>query len=220
MRKLRILSLVTGVMVGATCSATAADLGGYSMKEEMTAPALWQGRYFGVVVGATGTGVDVDGFGQHDDFDIDGTAVSGGVLIGYNFRKGNWVGGIEADLNGTAYDDSKVVTGLGTLSAESNGYATLRVRGGYAWDNFLLYATGGLALTHYSVKSSLGGDEDLIMGTPVVGIGAEIAFDANWTGRIEALAIGMGEDDIRLAGADRDVDFAQSTIRIGLTRRF
>jgi outer membrane immunogenic protein len=215
-----MMSLAAGLMVGATCSASAADLGGYTMKDEMAAPALWQGRYFGVVVGATGTGVDVVGVGQHDEFDIDGTTVSGGILLGYNFRKGNWVGGFEADINGTAFDDSKNVTGLGNLSAESSGYATLRVRGGYAWDNFMLYATGGLALTHYSVKSSLGGDEDVIMGTPVLGIGAELALDANWTGRIEALAIGMGEADIQLAGANRDVDFAQSTIRIGFTRRF
>lgn len=219
MRMIRTMSLAGGLLLGAAGSAAAADLG-YGMKDQAAYPALWQGRYFGFNIGTSGTGVDVKGTGEHDKFDISGTGFSGGILVGYNFRNGPWVGGIEADFNGAAFEDSKNLTGLGKVTLSSHGYGSLRVRGGYAWDSVLLYATGGIGFTEYNLKSSLGGDEGLIMATPVVGIGAEFAIDQNWTARAEALAFGVGSADVKLAGEKHEVDLGYSTVRVGVTRRF
>lgn len=220
MQLIRISALTGSLLLAAANAATAADLRPpYSMKDDGAAyPALWQGRYMGVNVGTSGVSIDVNGIGKDDD--VSTTGFSGGVIVGYNFRSGSWVGGFEADINAAAADESKDVAGLGRLTLSSSGNASLRVRGGYAWDNVFLYATGGLGFTHYSIKSSLGGDEDLIVGSPVLGLGVEFAIDQNWTARAEALAYGVGETDITLAGAKRDVDLGYASMRVGVTRRF
>jgi outer membrane immunogenic protein len=214
------VSLAALLFAGLTGTANAADLN-YGLKDGVVHTMLWQGRYFGATLGATRTAVDVKGFGNGNNWDVDGSAISGGVLIGYNYRKHNWVGGLEADINASAYKNSKVIGGLGKLSTSSNGYGSLRVRGGYVLDNILLYATGGVAFKHYDIKSSFGGHENAIAVAPVIGIGAEFAVDENWTGRIEALRMNDIEvKGVNLAGANRDVDLGHTVIRVGLTRRF
>lgn len=219
MRTLRLIGVAAGLLLAGTSAATAADLQ-YGMKDEPVYPALWQGRYFGINLGASGAGVDVKGVGKHNEFDVDGAGFSGGLLVGYNFRNGSWVGGFEADINGAAFEDSKTVAGLGKVTLSSHANGSLRVRGGYAWDRVLLYATGGIGFSEYNVKSSLGGDEGLILASPVLGLGAEIALDQNWTARAEALAFGVGSTDITLAGDKYETDLGYSSLRVGLTRRF
>jgi outer membrane immunogenic protein len=220
MQLIRTMVVAGSLLLGGAASATAADLGGGMKDDVVSYSPLWQGRYMGVNIGASAAGIDVAGVGKDDEADVTSSGFSGGVLIGYNFRNGPWVGGFEADINGVAADETKDVTGLGRVTLSSSANASLRVRGGYAWNSVFLYATGGLGITHYSVKSSLGGKEELIAGTPVLGLGAEFAIDQNWTMRAEALAYGGCGEDITLAGAKHDVDFGYSTVRVGLTRRF
>lgn len=80
----------------------------------------------------------------------------GGVQAGYNFQRGRMVFGIEADIAWTSIDGSQSVTTAPTLSfptgndsrvsQELNYLGTVRGRLGYAMhNNFLLFATGGLA---------------------------------------------------------------------------
>lgn len=220
MRMIPTASLAALLFAGLTGTASAADLN-YGLKDGVVHTMLWQGRYFGATLSATRTGFDVKGFGNGNKWDVEGSAFSGGVLIGYNFRKNNWVGGLEADINASAFKDSKVVDGLGTLRTSSNGYGSLRVRGGYVLDNILLYATGGVAFKHYNIKSSFGGHEHAIAVAPILGIGAEFAVDENWTGRIEALRMSdIKVKGVNLAGANPDMDLGHTVIRVGLTRRF
>jgi outer membrane immunogenic protein len=218
----RVLALAGGLSL-AVSPAWAADLPpdgrGYSLKDYSSYPGLWQGRYAGVTLGAGGMGIDVNGFGTRNKSDIDGGSVAGGVLVGYNMRNGPWIGGIEADLTGMAVDEKKAVTGLGTLTAGSNFMGTVRLRGGYAWERLYLFASAGLAVTDIHIKSSLGGDDSFVAVTPALGIGAEFAFNNDWAARVDLIAAG-GSADVTLAGEKRDIDFGESTLLLGLTRRF
>lgn len=221
MHIIRTIGLAAGLTLAAITPAWAADLPNqqYAITDYGGYSGPWQGSYLGIMLGTSGMGVDVNGFGRHDKWDVKDGSLSGGLLMGYNFRRGHWVGGFEADIGGMAIDKSKNVDGLGMLTLESNFSGSLRLRGGYIWESLYLYGTAGLALTHFELKSSLGGDESGILITPAIGFGMEYAFSEAWTVRAEALTTG-GNFDAKLAGEERDIDFGASTLRVGLTRRF
>lgn len=78
----------------------------------------------------------------------------GGGQIGFNYQFAtNWVAGIEADvdlsgISGSSSTCLALATGVGGCSSSSgklNDFGTVRGRLGYAWNNVLLYGTGGLA---------------------------------------------------------------------------
>jgi outer membrane immunogenic protein len=209
--------------------AGAADLGGKSapwggMKDDghayaENAPALWQGLYLGVTLGATGSAADVKNIGTKDNADLDGGSVSIAPVIGYNFSNGPWVWGVEADINSAGFDETKSITGLGTLSASADWYGSLRLRGGYAWDRLMIYGTAGIAFSDFEIKSSLGGKDSSLQTGLALGLGAEYAIDDRWTARAEALTYTFN-DDVTLAGKKQDVDFGHATVRLGVTRKF
>ena len=164
------------------------------------APAItyspsWAGWYAGVNLGVLSDRSHVDGFtptgatvpGANYCFTGDCTAtnsqtatgVLGGLQLGYNFEAGRVVYGLEADIDlssarKTSTGTNVVGTGSGTWTMQSGieALSTLRGRIGYAFDNTLLYATGGLAVakTAHSYQGS----------TPVFGSGAYSWADAGW----------------------------------------
>jgi outer membrane immunogenic protein len=172
----------------------------------------------GIVLGAHGTGVDIRGTSKKPD--LEGEGFAGGIVAGYNFRSGHWVGGFEADLTSAGFNESKTVTGLGTVKASSDVTGSVRLRGGFAWDRVMLYTTAGIAFSDLEVQSSLGGKESGVRAGLALGLGAEVAMDNNWAARLEAIGYGFGIDEEKLGGAKHDVAFGRSQIRLGLSRRF
>jgi outer membrane immunogenic protein len=144
--------------------------------------------------------------------------VIGGGQIGYNWQSGSFVGGIEADLQGTGErgDTTICITAgcpvggiFGTASYRLPWLATLRGRLGVTvTPRVLLYATGGLAVGE--IESTFGGG---LGGGPittlssnttragfVVGGGVEGALDNNWSAKLEALYVDLGSFDTAFAG--------------------
>lgn len=78
------------------------------------------------------------------ELESDDGAYGIGVLAGYNFNLGNVVLGVEADATYLPYE-TEVHPGDGTyiLYAETDHMETIRGRIGYAFDNLLIFATGG-----------------------------------------------------------------------------
>jgi outer membrane immunogenic protein len=123
----------------------------------------------------------------------------------------NYVVGVEADisaLSGNAQRNLTTLfpgfaTGL-TLSDSSREkwFSSLRVRGGYAVDRALFYATGGVAFANWSIShsySDTAGPIPLTTVTPsstrtgwAVGAGVEYAVTTNWTVRGEYLYADFG----------------------------
>jgi outer membrane immunogenic protein len=206
--------------------AVSADLGGRAVPEPVSSytnqdqrPALWQGAYGGVTLGYSSSGLDVDKVGS--DLDLKSNNIQLGGFVGYNFTDaGPWVWGVEADLQGHGFDKKKpaTVAGLGTLTSDNAALASVRLRGGYVWNDVLLYGTAGVALTNLEAKSSLGGTANFKAGL-ALGLGAEWAFDKAWTARVEGIGYVFATEDM-LAGTKRDVGLGTSSVRVGVARRF
>ena len=140
--------------------------------------------------------------------DADTSTLIGGGQVGCNWQApgSNWVFGIEGDLDWQRW--SRTNTLVGTLPPlfvpgdsfdwRSNWQGSVRGRLGYAWDRFLIYATGGAAVTNLTVGTNFiattaGGfafpatitSESRTIWGPTVGGGVEYAFTNFLTAGIE-----------------------------------
>jgi outer membrane immunogenic protein len=150
---------------------------------------------------------------------VNESGIIGGAHAGYNWQFGHLVYGLEGDFEGTNLSKSSncliqsMVTGVSVTPGGCGQIANLavadsfrtalswqssaRARFGYALDNVLLYATGGLAIagveTRYTEAVSLlpliaTRAEPSFNRTSVgftLGGGVEYAIDANWSVRAE-----------------------------------
>jgi opacity protein-like surface antigen len=198
---------------------------------DMTPPP-WSGLYVGVVAGAVWQQSDPSlgclDFTNPDPtvcvipfpgsagstFSLNDTGFLGGAQIGYNIVVGNLVAGIEADIAYTSINTTStfqqplpccVVETF--MHQELSSLSTLRGRLGYAFDNVLLYATGGLALGQveysfgYNDPSFLAGlgsaaasDSQLKAGY-TGGAGVEVSF-GQWSLKTEYLFYDLGQETL------------------------
>src|SRR5258708_5279649 len=172
----------------ASLPAAAADIAPSRMMP-VRAPAYlpfnWGGWYAGLNLGG--------GFG-----DVSGVVFGG--QLGYNWQFGQWVFGVETDIQYSAQDSNSVISGFGTTLAdkqELNWFGTLRGRVGWAgwWDRWLPYFTGGLA---YGGRSASGAATGALTGVYsadgtaigwAIGVGVDYAITPAWTARLEYLHI-------------------------------
>jgi len=200
----------------------------------------WSGFYAGAHIGY-GWGHEHDNLSKLirgapiDRFDIDG--IIGGVHAGYNWQANHFVYGFEADFDGSGMKGSAAFDNpatFGTLTFKNDWQASLRARAGYAADNWLLYATGGIAFA--GAKSKL----DIIdKGTLVpvhssasktltgwtIGVGSEYAFSKNWITRAEVRYTDFGTGTFHLTDSDEDpaatrVRFDEILATVGISYKF
>jgi outer membrane immunogenic protein len=181
----RILKLgvaAVALSIGGT-AAMAADLGGaptpppYTPAPNYDQSFNWTGPYAGLLAGYGWT-----------DFRDGGTTGSGwlaGGYIGYNIQSpANWVYGIEADAMWSGISGNN-------LNTDSIDYlATLRPRIGYAFGDFMLYGTGGLAVAGVTTTSGSTASATHVGWT--VGGGVEAALTSNIVGRVEYNYVDLG----------------------------
>jgi outer membrane immunogenic protein len=136
----------------------------------------------------------------------------GGGQIGYNFQTGNFVYGIEADIQWRDGDDSvsQVFNTFGdrfTLTGTQGWLGTVRGRLGYAMNNWLIYATGGLAVgrvehelfqaSNAPAGSRFLSESDTAIGW-TVGAGVEWGFAPHWSLGVEYLYVDLGSRTLNL----------------------
>lgn len=261
------LLLASGAFVALSSAAYAADLPVYTAEPAYVAPVAysWTGFNVGAHAGysfgdsgasrlvfdtdldgsfddtvLTGGGADAFAPGFSSDFD-DG--FHGGITVGYDQQFGNFVFGLALDLSYTDVSDS--VTGFSvtpafyTFEREIDFTANARLRGGYAFDRFLVYATGGLAYANvdhsFSTNSPSileevrGGDSDAwgytigagfeALVTERISVGLEYLYTDldvdSQTARFSGGAFGAGTD---MRPNDDDFDF--HTVRAKIAYRF
>ena len=167
-------------------AAYAADLPAPPAAPYTKAPAIvapltnWTGFYVGAMGGYASENTS-DPFGIKGGF--------GGGTIGYNWQFNQFVVGVEAD--GAGADINNSVTALGvTVAAKADALATFRGRAGVAFDQVLLYGTGGLAVADVKVSASAPGvaisDSKTLTGW-TAGAGAEWMFLPHWSAKAEYL---------------------------------
>lgn len=231
MRKLLALASVAVAFAG---SAYAADLP-VAYKAPPVPVFSWTGWYFGVNGGGgwgttdhsatfSATGLPALTTG---DFDVSGGLVGG--TVGYNAQIGNWVWGVETDLdwaniNGTF---SGTIAGVVpfSLTTQLNWLDTARARLGWSFEHTLLYATAGAALG--GVTATAGASVPGVFGINAAdtqtrfgwtaGAGIEHAFTPNLSAKIEYLHVDLGSQTQLLVD---NVKFTTEIVRGGLNWKF
>ncbi len=174
------------LMAGVASSALAADL---PTRKAPSAPApsyyqpafTWTGFYLGVNGGFGYGSLNNTNFANPNGGMVGGTA-------GYNYQMGQFVVGLEGDLDwadmkrGNSFTSAAGVPGGASSSYKINTMLTARARVGYAIDRTLLFITGGYAGmdTHANISDAFGSaSQDRWRSGGVIGGGIEYAFTNN-----------------------------------------
>jgi outer membrane immunogenic protein len=222
MKRCGTFAILTLALATAGLPAHAADLPSRPIySPPVVAPVYnWTGIYLGINGGY--------GWGRQDPLslittqydqvntDIGGWTVGG--TFGAQIQSGHVVLGVEGDINwanikGTA---TVVPTILGVLApytanlaTEATYVSTVRVRVGYAVQNWLLYGTGGVAVVSGKSNATLTGAVCGTVGvlpcsgdTTRVGVaaggGLEYGFTPNWSAKLEYLWLGAALNNAQL----------------------
>jgi outer membrane immunogenic protein len=134
----------------------------------------------------------------------------GGGQAGYNWQKGQWVYGLETDLQYSAERGSfstcdvpgcPAGSTFGSATHRLNWFGTFRGRAGFLpTPQLLLYATGGLAYGGLSADYVSGINGGALLPGSVsttrlgwtVGAGGEAAINQNWSFKVEYLYMDLG----------------------------
>jgi outer membrane immunogenic protein len=177
-------------------------------------PFTWTGFYVGINGGGA-FGRSSFGPAFPTAFDTSGGLVGG--TIGYNWQFNNFVFGLEgdaawADIRGNA------VCGAGvTCSVRSDFLATVRGRLGYAFDRFMPYVTGGLAVGNIRTGVTGFGTNDVTNAGYALGAGVEYAFARNWSAKLEYLYVDLDRGGT-IAGTRARFD--ENIVRAGVNYHF
>jgi outer membrane immunogenic protein len=171
----KILLTTTALIVLGIAPAAAADL---AARPYTKAPAAaiainnWTGFYLGAM----------GGYAQENSDGI-GTMSGGfaGGTLGYNWQTGNFVLGVEADA---AWAD--VGATVGVFETRIRDMGTVRGRVGYAFDQVLIYGTGGFAWADNRL-TIVGVSDNKIHTGWTAGAGVEVMFAPKWSVKAEYL---------------------------------
>jgi outer membrane immunogenic protein len=184
--------LAAGLLVVAQ-SADAADLSVAPLYKappaEVSQVYNWTGFYLGINGGG--------GWG-HSYWDANATGIplSGGLVggtAGYNYQIGKAVVGVEGDVDWADLSGSRATVGCPAGCTTSDSWlSTVRGRVGYAFDRFLPYVTGGLAVGDIQASTpGFPGATNTNAGWTVGG-GLEVALPGNWSAKAEYLHVDLG----------------------------
>jgi len=218
-------SLIAGIglLALAALPASAADLPRGPIPYK--APAMvsqynWTGFYLGINGGGAWGNSDWNGFAVDN-------SPSGGMIggtAGYNWQGAGspWVFGLEGDIDWTNIRDRATACGAFNCETRNNWFGTVRGRVGYAFDRFMPYFTGGLAVG--DVEANLGGftgSKSTNAGW-TVGVGIEGVLAGNWTAKVEYLYADLGDTTCSsvACGTATNVDLNLNIVRAGLNYRF
>jgi outer membrane immunogenic protein len=239
-----------GVLLSlAATSVIAADLSS-KYRPPPAAPAYfpapvfsWAGCHIGGDVGGAWLRDEntetVTATGQQSIFSPVDTATPSGVKLGgylgcdYQFASPVVVG-IEGDaewanIRGGGVNFPNTGSPPDTYETQANFEASVRGRLGYAFQNWLFYATGGVAWANIKeiYTSSFFGVSETFSDTRTgwtVGGGVEYAFAPNWVGRIEYRYADFGTltnlPVITFSGFTESHKITENTVRGGIAYKF
>ncbi len=177
--------------------------------ESYAAPA---GSWAGAYVGGQAT-YDWGRFRKGDDFDAD--KFGGAIYGGYNMQSGQIVYGGEADIG---YNGESGTAGPG-LTGKQKTNGSVRARVGYDMNPFLIYGTGGLAVSSNSLSDGVEKDSKTALGY-TVGAGVEAMVTNNITARVEYRYSDFQKKDFDLGGATYSRGFDDHSVKVGMGVKF
>jgi outer membrane immunogenic protein len=204
--KKSIRAMAAALLVGTAGAAVAADLPRGSSPYYAPAPMVynWAGFYVGGNLGYQ--------WGKVSNSSINPGGVAGGIQGGYNWQQGQFVFGVETDIQLSAADDT-----FAPYKFSNPWFGTLRGRLGYAINNVMPYVTGGLAYGEVKAESgSLSEDKTQLGWT--LGVGAEVGLTPNWSAKIEYLYMDLGQRYYSITGVENGLE--SSVLRVGVNYHF
>ena len=198
------------IAAGWAMSARAADLYGsgapLTATQTLYRPDSWAGPYLGANIGYA--------WGSVANNPAKPSGFVGGVQAGYNWQNGQWVFGLEGDIQATGAEET-----FAPWKFSNPWFGTVRGRAGYALNNVLLFGTGGIAFGELRA-TTFGVSESHTNAGWTLGAGAEIqmGFAPNWSAKVEYLYVDLANSNFVVTGASNGYRFG--LIRAGLNYRF
>ena len=219
MKRLVLASIGALAVVTTMGAANAADI---QRRQAMPtkAPAYvqmynWTGAYVGINGGGGWGRSNASAPFASGDFNTSGGVVGG--TIGYNWQTGPAVFGLEGDIDWSNIRGSSTCGAGFSCETKNSWLATARGRVGYAFDRFMPFVTGGLAVGDIKNTVSGVGSSTATKAGWTVGAGLEAALTGPWTAKVEYLYADLGRGTSVLGA---DTKFNASIVRAGLNYRF
>jgi len=196
--------------VSAGAPAKAADLNyrppyqPYTVNQPLNASS-WAGPYLGGTLGYS--------WGAVDNNPTRPSGIEGGLGGGYNWQSGQFVFGVEGDLQLSGADDT-----FAQYKFSNPWFGTARGRLGYTINNFLVYGTGGFAFGELHAEGlGLQAESHTTVGW-TVGAGAEVKLNPNWSAKVEYLYVNLADSNFAITGVPNGYQF--NTVRFGVNYHF
>jgi outer membrane immunogenic protein len=191
---------------------------------ERTTKYDWTGPYFGIVAGGEiGNSVWDHGATAIPSTDVSLSGAAVGATVGYNLQFGNWLGGVDADIDWMNARGSSACPPLGLCETRSSWIGTTRGRVGYAIDRFLPYVTAGAAFGQVfadTTRPPISASSTKFGFT--AGAGLEYAIHGTWTAKIEYLYVNLSKLDCPQCSpaGPFSADLNMHLFRLGLNYRY
>jgi len=139
------------------------------------------------------------------------SGLAGGIEGGYNWQRGQFVFGAEADVNLSAADAT-----VGPIEFSSPWFATMRGRGGVTFGNVLIFGTAGLG--YGDLRAYTGLNESHANLGLVAGAGVEVGFTQHWSDKAEWLYLDLAGSNYAATGVNNGL--SANLLRFGVNYRF
>lgn len=173
----------------------------------------WAGPYGGVQLGYGFSGSADDGV---NDIGTDGWV--GGAFGGFNMQNGQFVYGVEGDINYSGIEGSNA-----GFEARSRVDGSVRGRAGVAvTDDILLYGTAGVAAESLRITDEVSGarDSNTMLGY-TVGAGADVKLTEDVFARAEYRYTDYGSEEFTLPGVGTaEIDSSNHRVMVGVGIKF
>ena len=203
MRKI-VLAAALSVMA-ASSAALAADL---QRSYYSAAPASafgWTGAYIGGNIGYE--------WGATSNNPTNPNGVAGGIQGGYNWQFNQFVFGGEADLQISGADDR-----LAPWKFSNPWFGTVRGRAGYAFNNFVVYGTAGLAFGELEAQTiGLVSESHASIGW-TAGLGIEAGLTQTLSAKFEYLFMDLASTNFAVTATSNGL--SSNLLRAGLNYHF
>jgi outer membrane immunogenic protein len=204
--RIRFSAVAMLALISAGGAAQAADIyrrAPYTVQQPLNIYS-WAGPYVGANIGyATG---DITNSVASP------SGVAGGIQGGYNWQFGQWLVGLEGDIQASGANDT-----FAAWKFSNPWFGTLRGRGGFVMNNILIYGTGGLAFGNVRAEV-LNLTENHSAAGWTLGAGAEIGITPNWSAKAEYLYVNLNNSQFALTGLPNGYQF--SVVRLGVNYKF
>jgi outer membrane immunogenic protein len=165
----------------------------------------WAGPYLGGTLGYE--------WGDVTNNPTHPSGVEGGIEAGYNWQFGQFVTGVEGDINVSGAEDT-----FAPWQFSNPWFATVRGRAGVALGNTLVYGTAGLAVGGLTVDSPGNLSQSRSSVGWTAGAGVEVGFTAHWSAKAEWLYLDLSDRSFSVTGANNGL--TANLLRLGVNYHF